>query len=253
MRILITNDDGVVSKATRQLAVELHRLGHIVSVWCPAHNMSGYGSAISLSKNIVVKKDNSEPIPIYAVNGTTSDAVIIGLKYEHEIGNNIDMVISGINLGSNLGSDTIASSTVAGAITSIVKGVPSMAVSIASSRPRYLTTTVSFFVSSLFPVLSSVVTTHYFLNINIADKKEIKGVKVVPLSKFGWERQYKFQEDSDNIYGHIGATSPNKIRLVKENTDIYWFRRGYVTITPVTEHFVYMNIVQLIKEKLSFL
>ncbi len=133
MRILITNDDGVNSSGIIATKDAVDGLGDI-SVVAPATQQSGIGHALTLFEPIRVTEthlnDGSEA---FAVSGTPTDAVIIGIFELAE--EKPDLVISGINIGENLGkSELTTSGTIGAAMEAACHGIPSIAVSIQVSR-----------------------------------------------------------------------------------------------------------------------
>lgn len=124
MNILVTNDDGYDSKGINVLKNVLAR-NHNVFVFAPERNMSAVSSAININKPLKVycKEKN-----VWACSGTPSDCVIAALKGSF-IDIKIDLIVSGINAGPNLGTDIIYSGTCAAARQGVLYGVPSIAVS----------------------------------------------------------------------------------------------------------------------------
>lgn len=132
-RILITNDDGVHSLGLLALKQALEPLGK-VTVIAPDSNRSAIGRGITISRPLhieeVLLRDGS---PAFATDGTPVDCVrfaVLGLAGEVP-----DAIVSGINLGTNLGDDVTYSGTVAAALEGVVLGLPAMAVSAGSLDP----------------------------------------------------------------------------------------------------------------------
>ncbi|MDP3035895.1 MAG: 5'/3'-nucleotidase SurE [Methanobacteriaceae archaeon] len=129
MRILITNDDGVNSSGIIATKDAMEGLGDI-SVVAPATQQSGIGHALTLFEPVRVTASNlNDGTEAFAVSGTPTDAVILGI---FEISKEKpDLVISGINIGENLGkSELTTSGTIGAAMEAATYGIPSMAVSI---------------------------------------------------------------------------------------------------------------------------
>lgn len=133
MKILITNDDGVNSSGILAARKAVENLGETIIV-APATQQSGIGHALTLFEPIrvseVTLRDGSEA---YAVSGTPTDAVIIGIF--ELMDEKPDLVISGINMGENIGkSELTTSGTIGAAMEAAVHGVPSLAVSLQVRR-----------------------------------------------------------------------------------------------------------------------
>jgi len=133
MRILITNDDGVNSSGIIAAKKAVEDLGKI-DVVAPATQQSGIGHALTLFEPIRVTSTNlMDGSEAYSVSGTPTDAVIIGI---FEIANEkLDLVISGINVGENLGmSELTTSGTIGAAMEAAVHGVPAISISLQVTR-----------------------------------------------------------------------------------------------------------------------
>ena len=124
MRILITNDDGVYSPGIAALADVARALGDVCIV-APDVEMSSAGHAITASRPLSYKRTPLPGIEAYRVNGTPADCVALG----NHIWGDVDVVLSGINLGSNLGNSMWHSGTLAGAKQGTLLGMRGIAVS----------------------------------------------------------------------------------------------------------------------------
>ena len=126
-KILITNDDGLYSSGLKASYETLKKFGKIYVV-TPAVQKSGVGRSISIMEPIRINEVNIDGIDIFAVDGTPTDAVIIGI---HEIiGDVPDLVVSGINLGENLSTEAVTTSgTVGAALEAATQGSKAIAIS----------------------------------------------------------------------------------------------------------------------------
>ena len=126
--ILVTNDDGINAPGLLALAHEMSRLGK-VSVLAPDRNWSGGGHVKTLDRALRVKEVRlADGAPAFASDGAPSDCVALGtLGYFKE---SVDLVVSGINAGANLGHDVTYSGTVTAAMEAVIAGVPGIAVSL---------------------------------------------------------------------------------------------------------------------------
>src|SRR5579864_9010790 len=134
MRILISNDDGYFSPGIECLAQALSPLGS-VTVVAPERDRSGASNSLTLDRPLSVKR---APSGFFFVDGTPTDCVhlaVTGLLDDLP-----DLVVSGVNLGANMGDDTIYSGTVAAATEGFLLGIPAVAVSIISRDGRNLQT-----------------------------------------------------------------------------------------------------------------
>src|SRR5262245_27304388 len=126
--ILVTNDDGVLAPGLLALLQEMRRLGK-VSVLAPDRNWSGGGHVKTLDRALRVKEVRlADGTQAFASDGAPSDCVALGtLGYFKEP---IDLVVSGINAGANLGHDVTYSGTVTAAMEAVIAGIPGIAVSL---------------------------------------------------------------------------------------------------------------------------
>jgi 5'-nucleotidase len=132
MRILVSNDDGYFSPGIALLAEHLAALGE-VTVVAPERDRSGASNSLTLDRPLSVRR---APNGFYFVNGTPTDCVHLAVTGLLDF--TPDLVVSGINLGANMGDDTIYSGTVAAATEGFLLGIPSLAVSLASKEGRHL-------------------------------------------------------------------------------------------------------------------
>src|SRR5512145_406760 len=126
--ILVTNDDGVSAPGLLALVQEMRRLGK-VSILAPDHNWSGGGHVKTLDRALRVREVRlADGTQAFASDGAPSDCVALAtLGYFKEP---IDLVVSGINAGANLGHDVTYSGTVTAAMEAVIAGIPGIAVSL---------------------------------------------------------------------------------------------------------------------------
>ncbi|MCH8816195.1 MAG: 5'/3'-nucleotidase SurE [Chloroflexi bacterium] len=129
MRILISNDDGAFNPALWAMVEAVKDLGDVMVV-APDRDRSGVGAGLTLNDPVRVKSIIS-PVPgvqAWAVEGTPGDSVILGLKQLSE--EPVDLLLSGINTGNNIGTDLIVSGTVGAALQGFLNGTASAAISV---------------------------------------------------------------------------------------------------------------------------
>ena len=142
--LLITNDDGIEAPGIWSLVNSLTPYFNI-TVSAPATDHSGASSSVSIRKSVHTKQIDPSPfltskpkynVSAYSSEGTPGDSCIIGIECIHD-NSGIDLVVSGINKGANVGSDTIVSGTVGAAIQGYVRSIPSIAISIQLLTIKY--------------------------------------------------------------------------------------------------------------------
>lgn len=228
MRILLSNDDGYFAPGLAQLATSLNDLGRITVV-APELNRSGASNSLTLDRPMHLRRAANGYM---YVSGTPSDCVHLAVTgvLDHQP----DMVVSGINLGANMGDDTIYSGTVAAATEGYLLGVPSIAISLGSFEGRHFDTAgrvarelVQRFSATPFaePVL---------LNVNVPDLpyEELRGIQVTRLGRrHKAEPAVKSVSPRGETLYWIGAAGP--AADAGEGTDFYAVEHGWVSVTPL--------------------
>jgi 5'-nucleotidase len=231
LNILVTNDDGIFSDGLWKLAEELRNIGDVTIV-APDRDQSGAGTSVSLRQPIRYKKVRSliKGIPVFAVEGTPSDSVIIAIR--KAIQDEIDLVVSGINEGANLGNDVFISGTVAAALQGYAYGIPSIAVSIAGLGDiRYDTAAITArYLADMFK--RKKLPAKLLLNVNIPKipVNEIQGVEITGLG----ERSYtdRIDEGHDGKVGYYWIVRGIPEWSVVPGTDIAAVQQNKISITP---------------------
>ena len=136
MRILVSNDDGYFAPGITLLAEALRQLGE-VTVVAPERDRSGASNSLTLDRPLTVRR---APNGYFSVNGTPTDCVHIAVTGLLDF--TPDLIVSGVNLGANMGDDTIYSGTVAAAAEGYLLGIPSVAVSLTSKTGEHFETAI---------------------------------------------------------------------------------------------------------------
>src|SRR5881397_2529671 len=245
-RILVTNDDGYRSKGIQALADALRAVGEVTIV-APIEEASAIGHALTLRHPLRL-----EPIGdrTFAVDGTPTDCVNIAIAQVFK--GLPDLVVSGINKGWNLGDDITYSGTVAGALEGALLGIPSMSISLKSTREQYDFSHAARAAAALTDaIIRSPLPARTFLNVNVP-KGLPKGYRVTVQAKRNHvtsvavrhdpkRRPYYWIEEGQNDW------EPH------DRSDYQAVRDGYVSITPLqpdlTAHDVLAALEELTTEK----
>jgi 5'-nucleotidase len=235
LRILVSNDDGVDAPGLFVLKTALERAGHRVTVCAPDRPRSASGHSITLHKPLRMKQVAlADGSLAYAASGTPADCVTLGLL--EVVHNEIDLVVSGINHGPNLGWDVTYSGTVSAAMEAIINGFPAIAVSVGSYAANLHYEPVADFVAQ---ILAPKVVKHglppaTLLNVNAPDlpAEQVKGVKLTTQG----DRQYVDRLDKriDPVgrpYYWLGGKIHDKETL--PGTDTRAVGEGYISVTPI--------------------
>ena len=226
IRILVTNDDGYRSEGIKALADALTAVG-AVTIVAPVDEKSAIGHALTLRHPLRLESFDQH---VYGVDGTPTDCVNIAITQVFK--GLPDFIVSGINKGYNLGDDVTYSGTVSGALEGALLGVPSIAVSLRSTRGDY---DFSYAAQAAAHLADAMVKrplpVRTFLNINVP-KGQPKGYRVTVQAKRNHitsvaerhdpkGRPYDWIEEGQNEW------EPH------DRSDYKAVRDGYVSVTPL--------------------
>ncbi|MDO4543848.1 MAG: 5'/3'-nucleotidase SurE [Clostridia bacterium] len=235
MNILISNDDGIGAVGIKALVDELSSK-HSLTVVAPAIQQSAVSKALTLYSPLRAERvtlSGHEEIEAFAVMGTPVDCIRLGLG--NLISQKPDLVISGINVGHNVGTDTLYSGTCAAAQEAAIRGFNSLALSCCSFKPRHMDTAAKVGARMIEYIKKLPPPFGVFYNVNIPDLpfEELKGIKRARLGIVRYEDEYIRRVDT---IGRDYYWAPRqKINDLKnEDTDERWVFEGYVTITPLS-------------------
>lgn len=233
MNILITNDDGINADGIIELSKAMASIANVYIV-APDSQKSATGHAITIHNPIMVKEYFiNEKIKSYAISGTPADCVKVGIEAVFK-DIEFDLVLSGINNGSNLGTDVVYSGTVSAAIEGLIQNKPSIAISYNEVNvPKETYTKAASYVVKIIQKLKENmdIFNDCVLNINIPNT-EIKGTKITVLG----ERKYEnVMEERVSPYGQRYFWVGGKIKELQqeENSDITAIEQGFISITPI--------------------
>jgi len=232
MKILVTNDDGVSADGLRILVRELTSIAEVVVV-APDREKSAAGTAVTLWEPLRIRKIQPvvHGVETYAVEGTPSDSVLLALG--SLIKGKIDLVVSGINWGLNLGDDIYISGTVSAALQGYLHGLPALAVSAERDSEA------SFQVAARLATMlagrfnTSPPPDNLFLNINVPN---------VPLARIGRIQVTRLANESHiNTVTEGNDGKRNYYWLVRQRqdgsqdrkTDVWAVDHGNISITPL--------------------
>ena len=195
----LTNDDGIYSEGLKVMWKFLKKMGEVCVV-VPETERSATGHSINLSSPLRVRYIKlNENFSAYITDGTPADCVKIGIKSIMK--RKPDFVISGINLGPNLGMDILYSGTVSAAAEGAILGIPSIAVSIADFKDFNFELAGRVAIIVLKAIIKEEIPPDTLLNINIPNlsPEKIKGFKLTYQSKARFEEWYEKRIDPRGI------------------------------------------------------
>ena len=233
--ILISNDDGLQYPGIQTLIDIARPLGDVVVV-APQFHQSGQSSAITITTPLrAFKTIDEEGFTVWQVNGTPTDCVKIAMDQLLN-GRRPHLVLSGINHGYNAGVSTIYSGTVAVVLEAVARHIPAIAFSSGSiardidfTPCREIITNIIKHALNHLDALNNVC-----LNVNMpADRTHFEGIKVTTTAIGHWEKEYDHRVDPHGgdyywLQGSYVSDNDNDDR-----TDLYWLKRGWVSVTPL--------------------
>ena len=233
MRILLTNDDGILAEGLIALYEEL-KGDFELSVVAPETEMSAVGHAITLSSPLRVKRFKRNGIFFgYGVSGTPADCVKIGVQ--EIVQQRPDMIISGINLGSNVGINLLYSGTVSAATEGAFLGIPSVAISLNTKNNPDFGFPARFSRRMIQFVQENGLGKGTALNVNIPaiPEDQIKGISVTTQDLVTHRDRYEKRNDPrGNLYYWLASETPVEESI--PNTDLMALKEDRITITPIT-------------------
>jgi len=239
MRILVSNDDGIFSPGIKALGLAMRALGEVYVV-APDVEQSAVGHGITVRRPLRFKHTQSAgfgEIPAYRVDGTPADCVVLGV---HLLGRP-DLLVSGINIGVNLGLDLTHSGTVAAALEGTSLGIPSIAFSLDTSGEELDFTEAALWAQRLARLVAEKgLPRGIFFNVNFPAGTP-KGVLVTRLSTHHWEDTVVERLDPEGRPYYWIAGTP--VGEEEEGTDLWAVRRGYVSVTPVSLDFTALDFL----------
>ena len=228
MRLLLVNDDGAAAPGIQILARTAAACGHEVTIYAPDRERSGAGHSMSATDTMTAVPLCMDDIQAYQVNGTPADCLRLGAFLMKK---RVDLVLSGINNGPNLGATVVCSGTVHAALEAAMIGLPAMAVSMGQAPCRYYETAAQIAMYLLPWLMENPLPQGCMYNLNVPDRpmREILGIRPAALAH--------------NFFSHLDyAPAGEGWRPVitgqtgqwEKDSDISLVRQGYASITALT-------------------
>lgn len=248
MRILLTNDDGAGSLG---LATLSRTLGTAHEVWiaAPETEKSGSSLSITLKDSIRVRRAGERT---FGVRGTPADCVMVALL--GLVPEPVDLVISGVNHGPNLGTDILYSGTAAGARQAVLMGLPGLALSVGAYAPPFDFQSAADFTARNLGFFRDMADEDHFVNINFpvaprtmtdtgrssqAQAGNASSSGAITMITFPSRRIYRdelhtYTAPNEDLFCFIGGPLPDA--RLEEGSDCDAVNRGFISITPVVVH-----------------
>jgi 5'-nucleotidase len=234
VRILVTNDDGIYAPGLWALVQELRQIGDILVV-APEQDQTGAGTAVSLIQPVrLTKAKPAIPgIETYAIKGTPADSVLLALGSVAK--DEIDLVISGINRGANLGYDILISGTVGAALQGYFHGLPAIAISVLYRTEARFDVAAKLGALLAQRISDKALPEGLFLNVNLPSLpiEEINGIEVTRLGRLGFKENIKWEHADRAKRGYYRIVRDRPQKSEEQGTDVWAVRKGMISITPL--------------------
>jgi len=232
MRLLLTNDDGIYAPGIAALKSEIKSLGEI-TISAPDAERSAVGHSITLDRPLRVREVYvGNEFLGFGVDGSPADCVKIGIKEILKAAP--DLVLSGINLGSNVGINVLYSGTVAAALEGAILGYTSIAVSLAASKKPDFASAGRIAATVIKQIVDRKPVPGKLFNVNIPAiaPSEMKGVALARQSTISYEDGFVVRTDPRGAKYFWMTGELHQGRLAPD-TDTALLAEGYVTVTPL--------------------
>ncbi len=243
LSILVSNDDGIFSDGLAALVKELQTIADVTIV-APDSQQSAVGHAITMHRPLRMREMKKEGVFFgYALDGTPADCVKLAIR--NIMKQKPDLVISGINHGSNTAISVIYSGTVSAATEGTILGIPSFAVSLTTFEPNPDFTYAAKFAKQLaLKIVHHGLPNGTLLNVNVppVPENEINGVVVTKQGKSVWNDEFESRRDPGNkqyfwLKGELVELDE------EEDIDQRAILNNKVSVTPI--HFDLTNYAML--------
>ena len=244
LHVLLTNDDGFAAAGLKAVRTALEQAGYTVTVVAPLRQQSGSGVRLTLGEIAVAEHGHRT----WSVDGSPADSASYGLS-RVLADRRPQVVVSGANLGQNLGANAVSSGTVGAAVMAAQLGVPAIAVSVgldlaeAKHTPTPFPSTVAAyplageFVARLIARLAEqahggpLLPANTVLNINVPARPaaNIKGVRLAPLGRHGGFRMIYVERPGQARM--LSTMEPDLAGLAELEADTGWFAKDYITVS----------------------
>jgi 5'-nucleotidase len=247
LRILVSNDDGIFAPGIFALAQSLRELGQVIVV-APDRQQSAVGHAITMHSPLRVYPFHVDGTMFgYAIDGTPADAVKFAVRNLMK-DDPPDVLVSGINHGSNTAVNVIYSGTVSAATEGAILGIPAIAVSLTTYDTPDFTYAAKFAAKLTAIVAEKKLPPGTVLNVNVPSvpEEEIEGVVITRQGRSNWDDHYEKRLDPGNRE-YYWLTGSLQVLDHDEDIDQVAIKNKKVSITPIHYDLTNYSVLQQIK------
>jgi len=232
--ILVTNDDGITAPGIKNLLKVVRRITNNAVVVAPDSPQSGMGHAITMNATLRLNPQELDGVEAYSCSGTPVDCVKIATARVCK--KRPDLIVSGVNHGSNSSINVIYSGTMSAAVEGAIEGIPSIGFSLSNSSIDADFSPILDYVEKIIRfALKGNVKTNDCWNVNFpaVEKEFINGIKVCRQANAMWEEDFEERKDpSGNSYYWLSGRFVNHEKE-KEDTDEWALANNFVSVVPV--------------------
>lgn len=244
--ILVTNDDGIHAGGIATLIEAVKPIGDVIVV-APTEGRSGMSHAITVKIPIRVFSLNHTPgIIRYACTGTPVDSVKIAVN--QLLDKKPDLLVSGINHGTNSSVSIMYSGTMAAVIEGCLNGIPSVGFSVDNHNPNAdFFSTTKYIRKMVENILENGLQKHTCLNVNFPKDEPYKGFRVCRQANGNWVEDFVERTDPQNQNYYWLTGSFNNFEPNARDTDEWAISNGYISVVPVNMDFTDHNAINNLK------
>lgn len=230
-KILITNDDGIHARGIWHLWHALSEMAELTII-APALERSGVGSGITLHQPLTIHSVKWEKqTSAWMINGTPADCIRLGMRVI--LKEPPDMIVSGINHGSNAGRSVLYSGTVGGVVESAIRSIPGIAFSSEAFEDKKYSEIERYIPLIVQHVLGHPPTKGTLLNVNFPyEPSTIQGIRLARQGRSLWieDPTERLHPDGNSYYWHGGKWAHHPEH---EDSDVFLLKQGFITVVPI--------------------
>lgn len=249
LHILLVNDDGITAPGIHALAWEFQK-DYDITMIAPSEQRSASSHSITISRPLTVREHKFEGLNMkaFSVDGTPADCVRLGI--DQLVDKKVDIVVSGINRGFNLGMDVLYSGTVSAAVEAAIYKLPSIAVSTEQfDKVEEYSAAAKYAHIVLKKAIEKEVKNDVVLNVNVPpiEESEIKGLMVCRMGNMVYGNYFvekPFHEGKIDSGHRMYDIKGSTFEPEAEDMDTYYIKQGYATVTPLHYDLTNFRILQ---------
>ncbi len=246
--ILITNDDGITAPGILHLIAIAKTISNQIYVVAPDKPQSGMGHAITINAMLRIQPFQMDGVTAFSCTGTPVDCVKLAIS--KVVPRTPDLILSGVNHGSNSSINVIYSGTMSAAVEGAIEGVPSIGFSLCDhSIDAYFAPTGPYIKQIIEFALKNKMEKHTCWNVNFPSisSELIKGIRVCRQARAVWEEEFQERQDPSGkpyywLTGKFVNHEPDR-----EDTDEWALSQGYISLVPVQYDVTAYHVIDQIK------